>query len=77
MTDYYFFQEYWWLLALIVLALFLCLKIRGGKQTRCCRMKCSPGYRDDASKEILDKLSARRKINLREFEEIKRAMIIA
>ena len=77
MANGSFFLEYWWVLALMVLAFYLCSKMRGGRRTRRCRKICSSGFRYDLSREMLSKPYPQKKINPGEDEEIKRAMIIA
>lgn len=76
MTDYYFFLEFWWLLPLVAMAFCLYLGTRLGKGSTCCRKTGSSGYKTDPAREI-HKLYAQGKINLKDYEEIKRALIIA
>jgi hypothetical protein len=77
MTDYYFFLEFWWLLPLVAMAFCLYLGTRVGRGSTCCRKTGSSGSKTDPARETLNKLYAQRKINLKDYEEIKRALIIA
>jgi len=77
MTDYYFFLELWWLLPLVAIAFCLYLGTRVGKEVVCCRMPKTSGSKIGPARETLYKLYAQGKINLNDYEEIKRALIIA
>ena len=77
MTDYYFFLELWWLLPLVAIAFCLYLGTRGGRRVVCCRMPKTSGNKNGPARETLYKLYAQGKINLKDYEEIKRALIIA
>ena len=77
MTDYYFFLELWWLLPLVAIAFCLYLGTRVGKEVVCCPMPKTSGNKIGPARETLYKLYAQGKINLNDYEEIKRALIIA
>ena len=77
MTDYYLFLEFWWLLPLVAIAFCLYLGTRLGRGVVCCRKTKTSGYKTAPARETLYKQYAQGKINLKDYEEIKRALIIA
>ncbi len=76
MTDYYFFLEFWWLLPLVAIAFCLYLRTGLGRGVACCRKIKTSGNKTDSARETLYKLYAQGKISLKDYEEIKRALII-
>lgn len=77
MTKYNFFLDFWLLLPLVAMAFCLYVGNKFGKRSRCCRKTRERGNKADPASDKLYKRYAQGKIDLKEYEEIKRALIIA